>query len=372
MRTEPTPPSLNMHTTRLFKDLVASARHNGLVLFVGSGINGGAIPKWSGLLNTLLTQAITHASPDDSRIHSLTPYLVEWCTRHFDVCAQASILKKIFGQERYRLEIQDALYKNAPGIEAEVGRYCDARQKGRPPTAGNHELLWRVAQLCSLSDVKAVATFNFDTLLERAINACRVKYARAYFGDVAVEEDVVPPSKEIIPVFHVHGLLSPPKTFLRNRAESVVFSYDEYFDKNADPLSWETATSLHLLRQFCTLWIGASLKDWNMLRLLDAARSGRKGVNSYCLQTLQEAEQAMALATAARPDQHWPAKEGQPAEWPHMWPQFREVAMRLQATLFDTVGLNLLIGGETFAALPETLAEFVTKPLATAHQSAQL
>src|ERR1035437_5544613 len=105
------PRTLNPHSMRLLKELVINAHQHGLVLFVGSGINPSTIPLWSELLDSLLNQTVRDASLDDPRIRTLMPCLVDWCKRHFDACAQASIVKKVLGPERYRLEIQDALYK---------------------------------------------------------------------------------------------------------------------------------------------------------------------------------------------------------------------------------------------------------------------
>ncbi len=331
---------------RLLQELVADTQQHGLVLFVGAGINAGYLSQWDALLTSLLEEAVGEAEFEDPRADGLAETLTTWCKTQFDVCAQASIVKHVLGAERFRLEIQDALYGGKQDAEQEVKRYCRSRHRRKAIDKKPHlELLWRVAELCSLPQVKGVATFNFDTLLEHAIQGCGVRTPRAYFGQVAtVDERKL--GLEDLPVFHLHGLLSPPGTLLRCPQESVVFSYDEYFEKNADPLSWETSSALHLLRNFCTLWLGASLKDWNMLRLLDAARSGRREVHSYCLQCLQEAGSLPAGTTKAKNK------------------RFQQVAMRLQATMFDAVGMRLVIAGDEFKHIRKTIARQITRPLA--------
>ena len=362
----------------LMKRLVKDAREHGLIIFVGAGVNATAIHQWSELLRDLLEQTIESAAMDDDRIRRFDGPLKKWCQQQFDACALASVIKHVLGPQRYRDEIQDAIYRGGTDLEQEIKTYCRGRYFGsqsepdrmQPRSAvrafGNgaidmrYELLFRVAELCSLPEVMGVATFNFDTLLEVAIAACGKKTPRAHFGDSASIPDEPEPeqqagvsksdapsvSKRTIPVFHLHGLLSPPNTMLRNPDEGVVFSYEEYFDRNADPFSWETATPIHLLRHFCTLWIGTSLKDWNMMRLLYAARSKRTLSRSYCLQCLQEVNPNLAGEAVSGQEE-----------------QFQEAAMRLQATLYDALGVDLIIAGPEYKDLSNVIANNITTPL---------
>jgi hypothetical protein len=323
-----------------------------LVLFVGSGVNGTLLPQWGTLLGVLVRQAIKEGSLDDHRVTSaMAACLQKWAAEHFDVGAQASIAKRILGSARYRNEVQDALYACvADDIERQIEDYGRKAHGSDRPIDPQLELLCRVADLCLLPQVKAVATFNFDVLLEYAITAAaRAKgerrRPRAYFGQALTFPGSDVPASDVLPVFHVHGLLSPPSELLRTANSGLVLSHDEYFEKNADPLSWETSTSIHLLRHFCTLWLGASLKDWNMLRLLDAARRGGTRVRSYCIQCLAEAGTSATLG-------------GEDLS------TFQKVAMRLQAALFDAVGVSLIIGGEHFTDIPVTISEMVTARLA--------
>ena len=332
---------INPHSKRLFHNVVKDAQTNGLVLFLGSGINGTALPQWDSLLSRLLEKTFLEVSHEDSRISSHNRQLQKWCKTHYDVCAQASIVKSMLGSERYRLEIQDALYGSNTDVEKEIKEYC----KNPSTVRSNYEFLRTIAKLCSLPQVKAVATFNFDTLLECAISAIGKRRPRAYFGSIAAIEDDEITFKDI-PIYHVHGLLSSQSKFIRNPPESIVFSYDEYFNKNADPYSWETATSLHLLRNYCTLWLGASLKDWNMLRLLHGAFEGRSAVRSYCVQCLQEVITPSGMKI-----------EGIELQ------EFREAAMRIQATLFGSVGVNLIQSGFEYNDVPAAINHYIVDVL---------
>lgn len=338
---------LNQHSKRLLDELVSDANTYGLVLFVGSGINGTALLRWQDLLVKLLGEAINVAAIEDDSIRQLSEPLQVWCNKNFDACALASIAKRILGPERYRLEIQDALYARTPDLEEQVEKYCRERKNGNAKEKSKYEFLHAAAEICCLPQVKAVATFNFDTLLETAIAATGPRKPRAYFGQTADPERPIS-SESDIPVYHIHGLLAPPKTLLRIPEESIVFSYDEYFEKNADPLSWETATPLHLLRNYCTVWLGTSLRDWNMMRLLNSAFRDREKTHSYCIQSLQEVRPPNSLANRQRRNRKR---------------NFQNAAMRLQATLLDVVGMHLILAGARYDEIPGIIREFITRPL---------
>jgi hypothetical protein len=323
---------LHAYSQEMLKNLREDARKHGLVLFVGSGVNGKAAPQWSGLLSGLLKLAIKVAEMEDDRIENHHDRLLKWCQRQFDPLAQATIAKGLLGPDRFRAEIQDAIYRQA-GTEEELRDYCGNIEKRRANEASAKFEMLRVAgELCHLPEVRAVATFNFDTLLETAVESTgkagsKKKIARSYAGPALMSgihsgKD----EHDVLPIYHVHGLLPHPDAVLRPDPSGLVMSYEDYFDKNADPLSWETSTMIHLLRNYCTLWIGVSLTDWNMLRLLDAAKGRRGFLPSYCVK---------ALESIGGTDECQP---------PNL-EEFQRVAIRFQAELFDLVGVKLITAG---------------------------
>ena len=363
--------------------LVADTNKHGLVLFVGSGINATAVPQWGKLLARLLASSLTEASLEDDRIAAWAgkgssdrgtwkdASLANWCRANFDVCALASIAKGILGPERFRLEIQEALYSGTPSLQEELERYCKHRPRGLAP---KFEFLHVVAQLCSLPQVRAVATFNYDTLLETAIMAVQKKTPWSYHAQTGSMPDVKTSDQQFFPVFHLHGLVSPPDSLLRNVEEAAVLAYDEYFEKNAAPLSWETATPVHLMRNYCTLWLGASLKDWNMLRLLHAARGPGGAPPSYCLLCLEEVDRAKAFVLPKPENGQKPLSPGefkrQCAAFHRAWNQFKPnkldfqaAAMRIQATLLERMGTHLVVAGERFSGIPRIVEQSIIKPL---------
>ena len=389
--------TIHPHSRNLLDRLVGNAIEHGLVLFVGAGVNPTSTPKWGDLLGTLLDEALDVASTEDESLRKFRPRIKQWCMAHFDVCALASVIRRLLGPRRYREEIKSAIYRRSAGLEKAIKNYCSRRWNKEHPTetgvkssenlrAGEQdepnesfEFLYRVAELCSRPEVMGVATFNFDTYLEAAIAGCGQKTPRAHFGDsasITVESSPITGifDKRTLPVFHVHGLLSPPDTLLRNPDEGVVFSYEEYFDKNANPLSWETSTPIHLLRNFCTLWVGASIKDWNMMRLLHAAHTEKPLSRSYCLQCLKEANPDHALTPISidkNPNAIREQCEREKSELllPEDFRQFRKAAMRLQATLYEALGMDLILAGPKYSDLPTTINKNITIELERRSQS---
>ncbi|MGZ4987178.1 MAG: hypothetical protein ACXWIU_11060, partial [Limisphaerales bacterium] len=180
----------SLYTRRLIEQLVDDARKYGLVLVVGAGINGATVPKWKELVERLLDRAIDRATLDEERIAPNKRRLSNWCQTTFDSVACASIAKALLGAERYRLEIQDAIYENVKDLDV-LTAFCQnvsSETIGPQSDQNPFTTLRQIGFLCQTRQTKAVATFNFDTLLEAAIQACaeispRAKYPRSYFRD---------------------------------------------------------------------------------------------------------------------------------------------------------------------------------------------
>lgn len=359
-------PQLNPHSKRLLDELVKNARQHGLVLFVGAGVNARAIRQWGGLLQRLVECSLKEASSVDPGFDSFPVNLATWTQNNFDTCSLALLAKSILGPDRFRLEIQDALYETLPDVQRHLSNYCNHQS---PEEYDKFEFLRVTASLASSQHVRAVATFNYDNLLETAVRQMGLKHPRPYFGRAPLTPPLVEQEKPVLPIFHVHGLLSPPGAIVRDLNESAVLSYDDYFDKNADPLSWETSTPIHLLRTFCTLWLGASLKDWNMLRLLHAAKSQRETPPSYCLMCLDEINPDQALqpprpkreepedSFTSRCTQFYHDSKNLQSDLRH----FQRVALRLQSTLLEMAGVKLIVGGASYSDIPKTVEHAINQ-----------
>jgi hypothetical protein len=150
----------------------------------------------------------------------------------------------------------------------------------------NNGTLAAVASLCTLwhadsntysqnPRIRAVVNFNFDAVLRAYVKA---RYGKRLLR--TVERPSAGSSRGRTPVYHMHGfLVFDEKHFgdLEEEAPDIrVFTEQEYFDFFNRPNSMFNYTFLHLLREFHCLFIGTSLSDENIRRLLHYSKEERR------------------------------------------------------------------------------------------------
>ncbi|MFQ6014387.1 MAG: SIR2 family protein [Anaerolineae bacterium] len=142
-----------------------------------------------------------------------------------------------------------------------------------------------VASLCARRDegkrtyspnplIHAVVSFNVDAVLEA--------YAYARY-EKRILRTIERPSAGAIPgkinVYHMHGYLRFDR-YIGDRTKEapdvLVFTEQEYFDFFNEPNSLFNYTFLYLLREHSCLFIGLSLNDDNIRRLLHYSRAERE------------------------------------------------------------------------------------------------
>ncbi|MPQ31244.1 hypothetical protein E4V42_07310 [Clostridium estertheticum] len=116
--------------------------------------------------------------------------------------------------------------------------------------------------------VESVITFNFDSILEDTLTTNCIKNKAIY------EESMQYEANEI-PIYHVHGYL-PREEVIDN--PNLVFSEDAYHTQYIDPYSWSNLIQLFKFSNNVCLFIGLSMTDPNLRRLLDIDR--RKSINN--------------------------------------------------------------------------------------------
>ena len=304
----------------LAREIANLARKEALVLFVGAGINGDAGWQWPGLLKELLTRGLQcSVEPAPSR-DALTK-LQEAIAKEHDFYAQASIASVLLGPHRFLPILRSVVYSR-------LKRSCDlsrledlcraAASKRTTPVddfgskgdVAAFGYLSSLARLCTRPEIVAVVTYNYDTLLEYAVE-CLI---RAPDCPPEMKRKPVPIARQIdrrreqsrkdrLDIYHVHGCLPPPGSLTHLADYPVVISQQDYARTMQDPYQWEDSSQLHFLRNFPCLFLGLSMSDWNMLRLLQAAlpppRPKREQRWLYCIGTgaddLQSALKARLL-----------------------------------------------------------------------------
>jgi NAD-dependent SIR2 family protein deacetylase len=239
------------------KNIKQSYNNGNLTLFCGSGISFDAgIPTWNSLLRSLL-KAVYSDNPDipdlDARLASLFQKKI-----NVSPLILAQYLKTLLGR-KFTSTVRDTLYKNCEGKSKIVEAISDlSRQKrNRKP-------------------LKAIITFNFDDLIEECLFKDKIEF-KSIFTEGERYKD------EEIPIYHPHGYL-PRNKNLTSKNE-IVFSEDAYHTQFIDPFSWSNLIQLNHLNNSTCLFIGISLTDPNMRRLLDVSirKNGKGEKNHYII-----------------------------------------------------------------------------------------
>ena len=220
-------------------------RRGRLTLVCGAGVSMKAgIPTWENLLVRLLERMMERISKD----HSLDlgrKAATEFQKRYgASALILGKYLKNNLGRD-FPAEMRNALYADnpttSPLIEGIVN-LARPQRDGRP--------------------LDSIITFNFDCLIEEALDKARIQ-------NKAIFSEAIQHGSDQLPIYHVHGYL--PRSGNISGDTDLVFSEDAYHSQFIDPFSWSNLILLNKLTQSTCLFLGISLTDPNMRRLLDVA-----------------------------------------------------------------------------------------------------
>ncbi len=113
-------------------------------------------------------------------------------------------------------------------------------------------------------------------MIEEKLNKEKIEFKSIFSEGERIKETE-------FPIFHPHGFL-PRKKRLTFKNE-IVFSEDAYHTQFIDPFSWGNLVQLNHLNNNTCLFIGISLTDPNMRRLLDVSirKNGKREKNHYII-----------------------------------------------------------------------------------------
>lgn len=223
-----------------------------LVLFLGAGVSIDAgIPLWKSLINSLLSEMIIKRTKDiaDNQMIKHLSEIISLAYKNQDdsPITQMRYVRGAFDTEEYNQLVHNVLYKNNPHT--------------------NTDLLNALAEICTPRrnhiGVQGVVTYNFDDLFERKMNQQKVG-----INTIARDCDITVSDK--LSVFHVHGYMPKRETVFNENSE-LIFSEEDYHRVYRDAYGWSNIVQLNYLREHICVFIGCSLTDPNLRRLLDVA-----------------------------------------------------------------------------------------------------
>ncbi|MEW9668815.1 SIR2 family protein [Ammoniphilus sp. 3BR4] len=214
-----------------------------LTLFCGAGVSADSgIPVWNHLLKHLLGELFVKKVQKENISHEkLAEIYLEYFKRSPLIVLQ--YLKIELGND-FLHYVRRAIYQNQPR---------------------SNELMDVIVELCrpqrERKSLHSIVTFNFDDVVEQNLEKNKIRYK-----SISKEGERYLPSE--LPIYHVHGFL-PREGDLSGF--HIVSSEDAYHSQFIDPFSWSNLVQLNLLNQNLCLFIGLSMTDPNLRRLLDVS-----------------------------------------------------------------------------------------------------
>lgn len=247
------------------RGLRAAWRNKDLVLFLGAGVSiPYGLPAWKSLILELLFEQ----AQGTRRLGPMWPHyrraVASWMTDYFeyDPLVLARMVERTLGTNN-RSDVPppvSATNQNLFLSRLRSHLYANHRVPAERTT------LNAIGDLIAMSNanrgVASVVTFNFDDLLERELKGRRVRV-----------QSVIDPTRvngNGIPIVHAHG--SIPRTGPISRKD-VVFTEPDYHRLTESVFHWSLSFIVERLRKNTVLFIGLSMSDPNLRRLLDASRN---------------------------------------------------------------------------------------------------
>lgn len=115
-----------------------------------------------------------------------------------------------------------------------------------------------------------IITYNYDDYLEQALQYWHIRHVSVYNENIKTNTR--------LSIYHPHGFLpynTPPIKFDEYR-EGIVFSESEYHALYNNPYSWAMVLQEHLYRERAFLFVGCSLSDPNLRRILESTKTTGK------------------------------------------------------------------------------------------------
>lgn len=238
----------------------------GIVLVLGSGVSvGSRLPSWEELLTNISSYCFGR---NGQRLFEI------FRSQGYSLPAIASILENACGE-------RSALVKQ---VRISLYRHFTARTK--PEIVGHiqqdNSTLRAVAALCAIWSgsryypnprLKSVVTFNLDTLLE--------VFTEARFKTTilrSIEHSAISGTPQMISTYHMHGYLDFDKSSAHkgDANDGLVLTEQDYFEFFNNPTSLFNYTFLHLLHEHSCLFVGLSMLDDNIRRLLHYSTQERR------------------------------------------------------------------------------------------------
>lgn len=202
-------------------------RRGKVALFVGAGVSlGCGLPDWNALIDRLMKKAF----PDQTE-HVLK------ATDHYTSISRTRLIRLKLAN-KFCQSVADALYSES---------YMPSKAVGEIVRSG----------------IRRIVCYNFDDILEEAYTT------GGQIINTVTKGERFNNNFRGTAVFHPHGILPSNATGEELRCAQIVFSESEYNELYSNPYNWSNLIQLSLLMNYTCFFVGCSLQDPNIRRLLD-------------------------------------------------------------------------------------------------------
>ncbi len=224
---------IRLFSNKLYVDLV-----------MGAGINRDYGAKdWRGLLTALNTEFY---QGDERKAEEIKHYVGK-------ELFTSSMILKTSGFDTYK------------SLSKELYEFKEAKSFNDPDST-----LYRCVDFLQAHVGTSVITYNYDTNLEYLLKKRDLRYCTIYDDNSFVSKDAV------CYIYHVHGLLPYNSYDQAKFTDSLIFNESDYYYLYNNPYSWNIAKQLHDFKFNACFFIGISLTDPDMKRMLELASNYMK------------------------------------------------------------------------------------------------
>jgi len=229
-----------------------------LVLVFGAGLSKNfGLPDWNTLLQELILitfQQESHQSYDNANVlaklythfFNPNPLISARFLRNYFIKEEISSFEELVRKILYKNFKKDSLSKS--NLLDEILQFCVA--PGKSP------------------NLDSIITYNYDDVLETFLSKQKIKIP---FRPIFKVGDK--PRLDELPIYHVHGFL--PQKGKLTESHKITLSEDIYHEQYTNIYSWNNIIQINKFRDNACLFIGVSLTDPNLRRLLDIANTQR-------------------------------------------------------------------------------------------------
>ena len=357
------------HKIPVGQSRVNQSDHNGLrwawkqkhlVLFLGAGVSiPYGIPSWKNLVLELLFEQVEHTR----RLGNIWPHyrraLASWMTDYFDYSplvlarmVERESRKRARKKGKPQLDDGDQIFLEK--LRTQLYAQC------KPPRNNKRTALQAVADLIKRSkgNIRCVVSFNFDGLLEEELEKHKIPTV-----------SIVDGKRQQTGYFHIihpHGFVPRQGSVERKR---LVFTEDDYHKLTETVFHWGLSEIVSELRHSTVLFIGLSMSDPSLRRLLDATHYSGEIPPHWQLQTrhqVHDHEQVAAKNDIANRARQWGEilgfdEQKDPPELADALNAVLRQADTYDRALFQTMGVKT-IWLESFDDIPKLLDKISTAP----------